>query len=80
MRTLTGAILLAAAEQSYAHACLIPFPNQPAASQILVPASVVGGLLGLAFLVWGIWTDRSRLSSSLPPPHAPAAADATSTP
>jgi hypothetical protein len=77
MRTLTGAILLAAAEQSYAHSCLIGFPNQQAASQILVPASLVGLVLGMAFLVWGILTDGSRPRIGRLPPHAPVAAAGT---
>jgi len=63
MRTVTGAILLVAAELSYAHACLIPFPNQEAAVQILIPASVVALFLGAAFLIWGIVTEHSRSRS-----------------
>jgi len=57
MRTVTGAILLLAAEQAYAHACLIPFPNQEAAAQVLLPASSVALVLGTVFLIWGIATE-----------------------
>jgi hypothetical protein len=60
MRTLTGAILLAAAEQSYAHACLVPFPHHESAVQIFVPASIVLLACGLIFLIWGILTEPTR--------------------
>ncbi len=63
MRTVTGAILLVVAEQSYAHACLIPFPNQEAAVQVLIPASLVSLFLGAAFLIWGIVTESGRFRS-----------------
>lgn len=58
MRTITGAILLLAAEQSFGHAYLIGFPNAPFAQDVLVPTSVVLAGLGLAFLIWGIFTER----------------------
>jgi len=57
---LTGAILLTAAEQSYAHSCLIPFPHHESAVQIFVPASVVLLALGMIFLVWGVITEPAR--------------------
>ncbi len=60
MRTVTGAILLLAAEQAYAHSCLIAFPDQEAAGQILIPASLVMLGLGIGFLVWGICTEGGR--------------------
>lgn len=60
MRTVTGAILLTAAEQSYAHACLVPFPHHESAVQIFVPASVVFLAVGLVFLVWGVLTERGN--------------------
>ncbi|MSR56418.1 MAG: hypothetical protein EXS05_01940 [Planctomycetaceae bacterium] len=60
MRTVTGAILLTAAEQCYAHACLVPFPHHDAAAQVFVPASVVLLALGLVFLVWGVLTEPAR--------------------
>ena len=61
MRTITGGILLSAAEQSYAHACLVPFPHQEAAVHVFAPASVVFLTVGLVFLVWGICTEPARL-------------------
>jgi hypothetical protein len=57
---VTGAILLAAAEQSYAHACLVPFPYHESAVHIFVPASVVFLAVGFVFLVWGILTERGK--------------------
>lgn len=60
MRTVTGAILLTAAEQAYAHACLVPFPHHEAAVQVFVPASVVLLALGIIFLVWGLFTEPAR--------------------
>lgn len=60
MRTVTGAILLFAAEQSYAHACLIPFPHQESSARVLLPASCVLLVVGLTFLVWGLLTETVR--------------------
>lgn len=60
MRMITGAILLLAAEQSFAHAYLIGFPHQSYASQVLVPGSLTLGLLGLAFLIWGLAMDGRK--------------------
>ncbi|MEZ6063800.1 MAG: hypothetical protein R3C19_25915 [Planctomycetaceae bacterium] len=58
MRTVTGAILLLVAEQCYAHSCMIAFPNQEAAVQVLIPGSIVALFLGTGFLIWGILTER----------------------
>ena len=58
MRTITGAVLLLAAEQAFAHAYLVGFPNAPIAQDVLIPASGVLGLLGIAFLLWGILSER----------------------
>lgn len=58
MRLVTGAILLAAAEQAFAHAHMIGFPHGDFASQVLWPVSVVLALLGLGFLTWGVLTER----------------------
>lgn len=60
MRMLTGAILLLASEQAFAHAYSIGFPHQAYASQVLVPSSAIFGLLGLAFIVWGLATDHRK--------------------
>ncbi len=54
MKLLCGAICLHAAEQAYAHAMLIQFPNQDAASRVLVPASIVLASFGILFLIWGL--------------------------
>ncbi len=60
MRMLTGAVLLLAAEQAFAHTYLIGFPHQAAASEVLVPASLVLLTLGLTFLVWGLIQDHRK--------------------
>jgi hypothetical protein len=58
MRMLTGAVLLAAAEQAFAHAYLIGFPHSALAKEVLLPASMVLAGGGLAFLIWGVITER----------------------
>ena len=58
MRMLTGAVLLAAAEQAFSHAHLIGFPNSPLAKEVLLPTSMVLVLGGLTFLIWGVMTER----------------------
>lgn len=58
MRTITGAILILASEQAFAHAYQIDFPNAQLAQDLLVPLSAVLALVGLGFLVWGIISDR----------------------
>lgn len=58
MRMVTGAILIAVAEQAFAHAYLIGFPHSVFAIQMLVPASLVLLLAGLGFLIWGTVTER----------------------
>lgn len=50
--------MVLAAEQAFGHAYLVGFPNAPFAQDVLVPASAVLGCLGLAFLIWGILTER----------------------
>lgn len=60
MRTVTGAILLLTAEQAFAHAHLVGFPNVAFVRQILIPTSLVLALFGLAFLVWGVLTERKQ--------------------
>ena len=60
MRMLTGAILLLAAEQAFAHAYLVGFPYQAFVSEVLLPAGSVFGFLGLAFLIWGLITDSRK--------------------
>ena len=58
MRMLTGAILILAAEQAFAHSHLVGFPHQSYVSEVLIPASLVLGLLGAGYLVWGTIKDR----------------------
>ncbi len=60
MRMLTGAILLLTAEQAFAHANLVGFPNVEFVREVLIPASMVLGAFGLAFLVWGVLTERKQ--------------------
>jgi hypothetical protein len=59
MRTVTGAILIAAAEQAFSHAHLIGFPHGVFASQVLMPTSLALLAVGLVFLVWGVITERA---------------------
>jgi hypothetical protein len=65
MRLLSGAVLLLAAEQAFAHSQLIGFPNHHVAADVLIPASVVFLLLGAIFLTWGLLTERAPS----PPPR-----------
>ena len=58
MRMLTGAILIAAAEQAFSHAHLVGFPYAVFAREVLLPASLVLAIVGLGFLIWGILVER----------------------
>ncbi len=58
MRTVTGAILIAAAEQAFSHAHLVGFPHQVVAREVLIPTSLVLTVFGVGFLIWGILTER----------------------
>lgn len=58
MRTVTGAVLIVAAEQAFSHAYLIGFPHAVFASQVLLPSSLVLAVAGLGFLIWGVITER----------------------
>ncbi len=64
MKLVTGAILLLAAEQAYAHAKLVQFPNHESAAAVLIPASLVMTVLGSLIFIWGIATEAR--SSSRP--------------
>ncbi len=59
MRTVTGAILVAASEQAFSHAHLIGFPHGVFASQVLLPSSLALLAAGLVFLVWGVVSERA---------------------
>ncbi len=61
MKMLTGAILILASEQAFAHAHLVGFPHNLFVNDVLVPTSLVLAVLGVGFLLWGILTEwRSR--------------------
>ena len=74
MRTLSGAILLLAAEQSYAHSHLIGFPSHDVASDVLIPAALLFLVLGALLMTWGLLTEgpsRATSKSSAEPPSVP---------
>lgn len=58
MRSLTGAMLLIAGEQAFAHSFLIGFPHQVYAQTILLPFAAVSVLTGLACLATGFFRDQ----------------------
>ena len=60
MKLLSGAVLLLAAEQAFAHALLVQFPNHHLASQVLMPACVVLLALGSLLLGWGLLTESHQ--------------------
>lgn len=62
MKLVTGGILLLAAEQAFAHAHLIEFPNRDVASGYLIPASLILLVLGVLFLGWGILSETMTKS------------------
>ncbi|RLT03856.1 MAG: hypothetical protein DWI21_15170, partial [Planctomycetota bacterium] len=57
MKLLSGTILLLAAEQAFAHAQLVQFPNHEDATAVLIPASVVFVILGSILLIWGLLSE-----------------------
>lgn len=58
MRMISGAILILASEQAFAHAHSTPFPNQVLVSEVLVPSSLVLAVLGVVCFIWGAVADR----------------------
>ena len=58
MRAITGAILILAAEQAFAHAHIVGFPHQIYVRSILVPVAAVLGFFGVILLFWGILSER----------------------
>ena len=69
MKFLSGAVLLHAAEQAFAHAELVQFPNHEEARLVLFPAAVVFLALGSILVVWGALTEvrhRKDASDRLP--------------
>lgn len=66
MKLLSGTILLLAAEQAFAHAQLVQFPNHEDATAVLIPASVVFVILGSILLIWGLLSEvrgQSKVSA-----------------
>ena len=63
MKTVSGALLLLAAEQSFAHAQLVQFPNHEIAGRFLIPAAVFFLALGGGLLTWGLLTESLRQRS-----------------
>ena len=57
MKLVSGAILFLAAEQAYAHAHLVQFPNHDVASRVLVPGSLVLLVLAVLMFAWGLLTE-----------------------
>ena len=57
MKLVAGSVLVLAAEQAYAHAQLVQFPNHESASAVLVPASLVLFVLGMLLVIWGLLTE-----------------------
>lgn len=60
MKLVSGALMLVGAEQAYAHAQLVTFPNHDAAAQVLIPASVVFLVLGICLVTWGLLTETRQ--------------------
>ena len=57
MKILSGAVFLVGAEQAFAHAMLVQFPNQGTASTVLIPASVIMLAIGSLLVLWGLWSE-----------------------
>ena len=57
MKLVAGSVLVLAAEQAYAHAQLVQFPNHESAAAVLVPASLVLLVLGMLMFIWGLLTE-----------------------
>jgi hypothetical protein len=57
MKMVSGALLLLASEQAYAHSQLVQFPNHDDALRVLIPACVVFLALGTLLLAWGVLTE-----------------------
>lgn len=64
MKLLSGAVLLLAAEQAFAHAQLVQFPNHDVAASVLIPACVVFSTVGSLLFVWGLLTETRRVGPS----------------
>ena len=58
MRTITGAILILAAEQAFAHAHLVGWPHHVYVRTILIPTAAVLATVGVGVLIWGFLSER----------------------
>ncbi|MEZ6066406.1 MAG: hypothetical protein R3B90_12030 [Planctomycetaceae bacterium] len=72
MRMVTGAVLLLAAEHSYAHTYMIGFPSHDLVAGVLLPAAIGFGVLGAIILTWELLTE---LRST--PPNSPVTRDSS---
>lgn len=61
MKLVAGALLLLGAEQAYAHANLIQFPNYEPAAAVLFPGAVAFLILGTLLFSWGLLTETRPL-------------------
>ena len=57
MKLVSGALCLLGAEQAFAHAMLIQFPNQVTGTSVLIPVSMIMLLLGTCLMLWGLVTE-----------------------
>ena len=57
MKMVSGALLLFASEQAFAHSQLVQFANHDDAANILMPACVMFLALGALLLAWGLVTE-----------------------
>lgn len=64
MKLLSGTLMLLAAEQAFAHAQLVQFPNHQDASAVLIPASVVFLILGSILWIWGLLSEVRSTSKA----------------
>ena len=58
MRTLSGAVLILASEQAFAHAHLANFPHDRFVRDVLLPASCLLLGLGAGLMAWGLVSER----------------------
>ena len=57
MKLVSGVLCLLGAEQAFAHALLIQFPNQVTGTSVLIPVSLILLLLGTSLTIWGLYTE-----------------------
>lgn len=64
MKTISGAILILASEQAFAHSQMVPFPNHVFANEVLYPSSIGLAIAGVVLLIWGMIFERQQQSPS----------------